>query len=447
MVRDLTVGPPLRRVMGFCLLILVGSLFQQAYLTIESIFVGKYLGVESFAAVGSTGPMNTLIFGFSVGFTSGLCIPIAQHFGAGDVKALRRAEANGIYLAAFLSLLMATLAAFFSRPILVLFNTPANLLEDAVTFIATIFRGSFALLFYALFIGYLRALGDSRTPLYFLILACVLNISLDLLLIGILRVGVEGVAWATILSQLCAALLCFRTIRKHIPILYLTKEDLRPSLREIGKLCRTSVPLGLLFSLVGVGSVVIQSAVNSLGSDAVAALSASGRVQTLLLAPLEAAGVGLATFVSQNYGAWRFDRIRQGVRQSTVVFLAYCALAFGANYFFGASIAELFVARGETAVHQLIQQLLRINSYFFVSITLVYLYRYTIQGLGFSPVVMATGILETLGRLVAGLVLLAPLGFTAICLSSPLAWTLAALFLLPVYFHTIRKLEKAHSPQ
>ncbi|MEA5015611.1 MAG: MATE family efflux transporter [Candidatus Limiplasma sp.] len=443
MVRDLTVGPPLRRVMSFCLPILVGSLFQQAYAIVESILVGKYLGVEAFAAVGSTGPMNTLILGFGLGFASGLCIPIAQHFGAGDVRALRRAEANGLYLLALICALMALFMTFLTRPILVLFNTPANLLEDAVTFIGLTFKGSFAMLFYSLFLGYMRALGDSKTPLLFLILACILNILLDLLFIGMLHTGVEGAAWATILSQLIAALFCVRTIRKHVPILYLTKEDAKPSLKEMLSLCRTSIPLGLLFSLVAIGSVVIQSAVNSLGSDAVAALSANGKVQNALLAPLDAAGVGLATFVSQNYGARRFDRIRQGIRQSTLLFFGYCAFAFAINFFFGCAISELFVDRSQTAIHGLVRQLLMTNSYFFVFITLIYIYRYAMQGLGFSNVVMASGLLETAGRMIAGLLLLAPLGFTAICLASPIAWTLSAVFLFPMYIHAIRKLERA----
>lgn len=445
MVRDLTIGKPLGRIMTFCLPILIGSLFQQAYLIMESVIVSKSLGVEAFAAVGCTGPLNTLILGFAQGFASGLCIPIAHHFGAGDVKALRKAEANGIYLLALISLLMATLMAFLSRPILMLFNTPGNLLDDATTFISLTFTGAFAMLFYSLLIGYMRAVGDSRTPLFFLILAYILNILLDLLFIGYLHFGVEGAALATILSQLVSAGFCVHTIRKHMPIFYLTRDDIRPSVREMFRLCRTSIPLGMLFSLVAVGIVVIQSAVNSLGSDAVAALSASGKVQNALLAPLDAAGVGLATFVSQNRGARRFDRVRQGVRQSALVFFSYAAIAFVVNMFFGSTLAEVFLDPSETAIHGLVQQILRINSYFFVSITLIYVYRYALQGLGYTNAVMATGLLESVGRATAGFLLLAPLGFTAICLASPIAWSLSALFLLPVYFLSIRKLHKAVS--
>ncbi len=440
MVRDLTVGNPLRKILGFCLPILAGSLFQQVYFITDCIIVGHYLGVASFAAVGSTTALNLLVLGFGLGACSGLSIPVAQYVGAGDVKSLRRAAINGLYLIVILSVLMAVVMSFLSRPILLLLGTPADLLDEACRYISTAFVCAFAVLLFNLVISYLRSVGDSRTPLLYLILACALNVLLDLLFIAVLHTGVEGVAWATALSQLLSLLLCLRTIYRHFPILCLTKEEARPSFTEMGKLCRIAVPMGLQFSFTAVGSIFVQSAVNGLGAAAVAATTAVNRVQAVLLAALESSGVAMATFASQNHGAGSLDRVRSGVKQATLVFSAYCIVVFFVNYFLASSLAEVFLSRTEVEIHALVSKQLFLASFFYIPLALIYMFRNTLQGLGCTNAVMITGLLETTGRILMSLLFVPQFGFTAVCFASPLAWVMADAFLLPTYLRTMRKL-------
>ncbi len=442
MVRDLTQGKPLSRILGFCVPLLIGNLFLQFYTITDGVIVGQYLGVQAFAAVGSTAQLNGLILGFALGVCSALSVPIAQYFGAGDVNALRRVEAHGIYLILLIALVLGTIMSLLSRPLLELFQTPERILDEAHRYISTVFAGAGASLLFSLLIGYMRALGDSRTPLFCLIVACLANVLLDLLFIAVFHMGVDGAAWATILSQLIAAGMCVAAIRKHFPMLYLTRADARPSLHELRKLSRVALPMGFQFALTAVGALFIQTAVNRLGYDAVAAVSAAGKLQNVLILPLDASGIAIAAFVSQNHGAKRYDRILAGVRQASLVFALYSVFAFGVCFLLGPTFAEIFVKRQEVAIHALIRQALLINAYFYLSLSVVYIYRNALQGFGHSSAVMTAGLMEMIGRCFVAWMLAAPFGYLGLCFASPMAWSLAGLFMLPMYAHTVKKLGK-----
>lgn len=442
MVRDLTEGSPLKRILGFCIPLLIGNLFQQLYSIVDSVIVGKFLGVDAFAAIGSTSSLNALVISFAVGLCSGLSIPIAQHYGAGDIRSLRRAQANALYIAGIAAVLITVLMVLFTRPILVALQTPENILDDAHAYIGTLFAGSAGLILYNIVIGFMRALGDSRTPLFFLVLSSLLNILLDLLFVVTFGMGVAGAALATILAQLFAALLCILIIRKNFPVLHLSRADLRPSLSIMARLSGIALPIGLQFSITAVGSIVLQTAINGLGSAAVAATAVGGKVHGVLFAPMEAVGVSMVIFASQNFGAHRMDRIRQGVREVMLCSVAFSLVAMGIVLLFGKDFAYLFLSNAQPEIYGLVQQFLTITGFFFVPLALIYVYRNTLQGIGYSKAAMGSGLMEMIGRVLVALFLLPSLGFFGACFASPVAWSFADLFLVPMYFYAMAKIEK-----
>ena len=442
MNRDLTSGNPLKRILAFCMPLLVGNLFQQLYAVVDSIIVGKYLGVEPFAAIGSTGSLHGLIIGCAIGLCSGLCIPVAQNYGAGDVRALRKAEANGLYVAAIASLIISVGMGIFTRPILVLFNTPENLLDDACAYIRTLCIGSGSLMLYNMVIGFVRALGDSKMPLFYLVLASIFNILLDLLFVLVFKAGVAGVAYATILAQLLAAFFGILTIRKNFPILRLTRQALKPSLPIMGKISAVALPIGLQCSITAVGSILLQMAINGLGPQAVAAMAVGGKVQGVILAPLDALGVAVMIYVCQNYGGRHLDRIRKGVSQLMLASALYAVFAIAVTWLAGGSFARVFLSSDEVEIHALIQTHLRTSSAFFISISAIYVFRNALQGLGYSNAAMGSGFCEMFARGGVGLFLVGSSGFVGACLGSPFAWTAAGAFSAIVYFYVLRKLCK-----
>ena len=442
MTRDLTTGHPLRRILLFCFPLLIGSLFQQAYTLADSVIIAKYLGVSSFAAVGSTSSFHTLIVGFALGFCSGLCIPVAQHFGSRNISVIRRTVLNGLYMVVAVSLFIGVVMTLLARPILILLRTPSDILDESCTYISIIFAGVGIILIYNLCLGCMRALGDSRTPFFILVICCLLNIALDLLFVVTFHMGVAGVAYATLLSQLLSTLLCLYAIRKHFPLLHFTKKDTVFSFSIIKSLCAISIPVGLQFFITSMGSVLLQASINSLGSDVVAAASAGSKVQTVLLAPLDCAGIAIATFASQNLGANRLDRIRQGSMQTMLACSIYSFLAFWICRAFGTSLSKIFLHASDPAILAMTQQYLNLNTLFYISLSVIYVYRNTLQGLGRANATMFAGVPELIGRTIIALFFVTPYGYAGACFGNPAAWTLAALVLLPMYRSAIRKLQK-----
>ena len=317
MTRDMTTGSPLGRILAFCAPLLVGNLFQQFYNLADSIIVGRLLGVNAFAAVGSTGALNFLVLGFALGICSGFAIPIAQSFGAGDAEAVRSRTGQLVWLGLIFSLGLTVLTFFTTDDILRLINTPAEIYNDAYTYIFIVFMGSGATILYNLSSSILRALGDSRTPLLFLIAAVIVNVVLDILFMASFGMGVEGAALATVISQAASGLACLLYMHARVPALHLSASHLRPSLRRMAYIASIGVPMGLQFSITAVGSIILQGAVNSLGAGAVAAVSAGSRVHNIMAAPMETAGITMATYCGQNLGAGKPDRIRKGVMAIT----------------------------------------------------------------------------------------------------------------------------------
>jgi putative MATE family efflux protein len=442
MTRDMTTGSPIKRILAFCAPLLIGNLFQQFYNLADSIIVGNILGVNAFAAVGSTGALNFLILGFALGICSGFAIPIAQSFGAGDEDAVRYRTGQVIWLGLIFSLALTVLTYFTTDNILRLINTPDEIFDDAYKYIFIVFMGSGATILYNLSSGVLRALGDSRTPILFLIIGVVVNVALDITFMAVVGMGVEGAAYATVISQLASGLACLLYIRLKVPALKLSPRHLRPSLHRMAYIASIGVPMGLQFSITAVGSIILQGAVNSLGAGAVAAVSAGSRVHNIVVAPMETAGLTMATYCGQNLGAGRPDRIRKGVMNITWVTIAYSMVACAVNYFAGSSIATLFMDSGETEILAQVHSYLTINGIAYPLLVLIFIFRNSLQGMGYSSSAMFAGLAELIARALIAFGFVGRFAFGAVCFANPLAWLFADLILLPLYAVKLRKLDK-----
>ena len=441
MTLDMTTGKPLNRILLFCIPVLVGSLFQQLYNLADSFLVGRILGVNAFAAVGSTGSLNFLILGFALGACSGLAIPIAQSFGAGDPAMLRRRAGQLVWLGVLLTLVLTLITGIWTDDILRLTRTPAEIYDEAYSYILILFLGSGATILFNLLSAVLRALGDSRTPLWFLTVTVVLNIFLDILLMQSLHMGVGGAALATVLSQLVSGLACLVYIGKKVPLLRLQRSDLRPDWRLMAQIAGLGLPMGLQFSITAIGAIMLQGAVNSLGTGAVAAVAAANKVHALVAAPLETTGVAMATWCGQNLGAGNLRRVRQGIQATVLMSIAYCVLALALNTFAGAPLAALFLEGNNQEILRDVRTYLITSGCAYPALAVIFIFRNALQGMGFSRQAMSAGLAELVARGAVAFGLVGALGYQAVCLAGPLAWVCADVILLILYRIEMRALE------
>lgn len=442
MTKDMTKGSPMKLILGFSIPLLFGFLFQQFYSLMDTVIVGRFLGTDNLAAVGSTGSVNFLIIGFCMGVCSGFSIPVSHKFGAGDYSGLRRVVANCVWLSAAFAIVLTVLTTVLCRPILVLMKTPDNILEAAYAYIWIIFLGIPTTFLYNMTSGVIRALGDSKTPVIFLVLSSFLNIGLDLFFIINLHWGVQGAAWATVISQGVSGLCCLLFMVKKFEILRIQKGEWALDRHLCGSLCGMGVPMGLQYSITAIGSVVLQSATNTLGSDAVAAVTAAGRVSGFLACPFDALGSTMATYGGQNVGGGKLDRLGKGLKSCVLLGAAYSVIAFIIAFFLGRPLATLFLDASEAAIIDNVRKFLICNTAFYFPLALVNIIRFLIQGMGFPTFAILAGVFEMIARALAGFVLVPMLGFTGVCFGSPIAWIFADAFLIPAYFHVRKVLEK-----
>ena len=440
MTRDMTTGSPLRCILGFCAPLLVGNLFQQFYNLADSMLVGRILGLNAFAAVGATGALSFLILGFVLGSCSGLSIPIAQSFGAGDLDGVRRRTGQLVWLGLGIAGLIGLVCLFWTDDLLRLMNTPAEIFDEAYRYIFIVFMGVGATVLYNLSSAVLRALGDSRTPLHFLVASVLLNVVLDILFMRYLRFGVEGAAWATVLSQLASGLACLVYMARRVPMLRLRRADLKPDLKRIGSMAAIGLPMGLQFSITAVGSILVQGAINGLGAQAVAAVAAAAKVHNVVAAPLETCGIAMATYCGQNLGAGEYARIRRGIWSTMAAAMVYCAFAFAFLFGLGRTMATLFVSPAELAVLRDVQQYLTTLGLFYPTLAVIFVFRSALQGMGYSYRAMLAGVSELIARTLVSFGLVGRFGFTAVCFANPAAWVFADCVLLVLYVRVMREL-------
>lgn len=439
MTKDLTKGRPMPQILSFGIPVLLGYLFQQLYSVVDTAIVGKTLGGSALAAVGSTGSVNFLVVGFCCGVCAGFAIPVAQQFGAGNNQELRRYVTGGVWLSILIGSALTAAMALFCNSILTAMNTPADIYQRAFAYIQTIFMGLPAYVLYNFCAGVLRSLGDSRTPVIWLVIASLVNIALDVVFILTFQLDVFGAALATVLSQALAGVGCLIRLMRGYPILKMDKEDWRWNLSRMGELCLMGLPMGLQYSITAIGSVMLQTAVNGLGTVYVTAVTAASKVSMFLCCPFDAMGSTMATYGGQNVGAAKWDRLHQGVRSCVTLGAVYSGIALLALLLFSDPLAMLFLDADSASLLPLTRQNLLTTASFYFLLALVNIFRFLIQGMGFSPLATLAGVLEMAARM--GLSFLVPVfGFTAACFASPVAWLLADLFLVPAYFHCYRRL-------
>lgn len=441
--KDMTSGSTMKLILGFAVPLLMGMLFQQVYSLVDTIIVGRFLGVSALAAVGATGSINFLIVGFCQGICNGFALPVAQRFGAKDYDGLRKYVGNSAVLSIIFGGAITLITVITCRPILELMQTPADIIDMSYHYIVVIFAGIPAIILYNILSAYLRSLGDSITPVIFLVLSAGLNIGLDLLFIVTFHWGVFGAAFATVLSQAVSGILCLILIIKKFDILHLAHDDWRLDWRYSKYLLIMGLPMGLQYSITAIGSVILQASVNTLGSTAVASMTAGSRISMFVVCPFDALGSTMATFGGQNVGAGRLDRLGRGLRSAVILGAIYSALILVVLIFFGRGLILLFVSANEAAVIAQAKQFLVTNAAFYLMLALVNIVRFLIQGMGFSGFAVFAGVFEMVARALVGLVFVPIFGFTAACFASPLAWVFADCFLIPAFFHCRKKLQNA----
>lgn len=439
MKKDMTQGSPMRLILGFAVPLLFGLLFQQFYSMVDTIIVGHYLGVEALAAVGATGSVNFLIIGFCMGVCGGFAIPVAQEFGARHEQNMRRYVANCVWLSIIFAAVMTVLIVLLCRPILQVMRTPANIIDNSYNYIVIIFLGIPITYLYNMTAAILRSLGDSKTPVIFLVMAAILNIFLDLLCIIVFHMGVAGAAVATVVSQAIAGICCLIFMYKKFEILKLSREEWKWNKQFAGKLCGMGIPMGLQYSITAIGSVVLQSAVNGIGSDAVAAVTAGGKLSMFLMCPFDAMGSTMATYGGQNVGAGKLERVDKGLKSCLILGAIYSVIAAAIVYTVGNSMLLLFLDAGEAEILSNAYTFIKINVLFYFLLAIVNIVRFLIQGMGYSKLAVFAGAFEMLARGLMGFALVPLFGFRAVCFANPLAWIFADMFLIPAFFHVRNK--------
>lgn len=444
MTKDMTKGSPFKLILGFAFPMLLGMLFQQFYNLVDTMIVGKTLGVSALAGVGATGSINFMIIGFCMGICNGFAIPVAQQFGAGKYSELRKYVFNGYICSAVFAVVMTVLSVVFCAPILRLLNTPDDIFMHAYNYIVIIFAGIPTVFLYNIVSGIIRSLGDSKTPVYFLVLSSVINIALDFILIIYVKMGVAGAGVATVVSQLISGIGCTIYMYKKFDILKATKQENVVRKRYVVNLCYIGVPMGLQYSITAIGSTILQAAVNGLGSSYVAAMTAGSKMFNFTCCPFDALGSTMATYGGQNVGAGKIDRLGKGIRAAMIIGAVYSVVALVVLFFTTDYIALLFVDAAEAEIIRLTRRFIIASALFYIPLTGVNVYRFCIQGMGYSVFAILAGVFEMLARTLVAIFLIPVIGFNGACLANPAAWIAADIFLIPAFMHCCNKLKIRH---
>lgn len=442
MTKDMTEGNPFRLLISFSIPVLLGSIFQQLYNLVDTIIVGRHLGINALAAVGATSSITYLVTGFCIGICDGFAIPVAQQFGGKNYSKMRQYVSNGRYLAAIIAIVFTALTVLCCREILVLIRMPEEIIDRSFSYLIVIFAGLPFTVFYNLSAGIIRALGDSKGPFYFLLAATVLNVLLDLIFIIGLGMHVEGAAYATVISQAFAGMGCFAYMKRKYGVLKSKKEERRWSGECARTLCKMGMPLGLLSCITAIGTVMLQGAVNSLGMTYVAAYTAVSKLKQFTINPYVSLDTAVATYTSQNYGAGKIERVRKGLKAGILIFSIITVFMVILLVFFGDKVALIFVDSSETEVLKNVDLFFNCCGPFYVVIVILDCFRSVIQGLGYSSASMVAGALELAARGVMALCVIPAVGYIGVCFTDASAWVVAAVYVVCMYYVIMKKVEK-----
>lgn len=441
MISDMTKGNPLKIFILFTIPLLIGNLFQQLYSMVDTIIVGRFVGVDALAAVGATGSLLFLVNGMIQGLTSGFGVLVAQKFGAKDEIGLKKAVASNITLTVVSTIIITIIALLLKNPLLKMMNTPENIFNDANIYITIIFAGIITSALYNMSAGILRALGDSKTPLYFLIISSIANVILDLVFVVNFKMGVSGAAYATVISQGLSSVLCLIYSYKKFKVLRLKKENFKLEKDYYKTHLRVGIPMGLQFSITAIGIIIVQSAINVFGSVVIASYVAASKVLQLVMQPAISFGVAIANYAGQNLGAGRMDRIKSGIQIMNLVSIVTSLIAGAILIFFGKYFVTLFIENPTPEIFAYAQEVFNYSAAFFIPLGFIFVYRNVLQGMGNSFVPMMAGVYELIARAIVAFTLPKFIGFTAICLSDPIAWIVAAVPLMYTYYKKMRNIK------
>lgn len=442
-LKEMTSGPSLPLILSFTFPLLLGNVLQQTYSLVDAAIVGRFLGINALASVGASTSVVFLILGFCNGCCGGFSIPVAQKFGAHDYVTMRRYVSVSLKLTAVMSVAVAIVTSLLCGFILRTMQTPENIFDGAYIYLLITFIGVPCTFFYNLLSCIIRALGDSKTPFWFLLLSTVLNIVLDLFCILVLGWGVAGAGIATVFSQGLSAVLCYIYMRRKFDILKTEPEDRRFRKDLAKQLLSIGVPMGLQFSITAIGSIMLQSANNALGTACVAAFTAAMRIKMFVMCPLDALGMAMATYSGQNYGAGKPERIWMGIKSATLMMVVYSVVIAIIMWILADKFALLFISPDETEIMKDTVYFLHLNTMFFVLLGLLSILRYSIQGVGYTQLSMFSGVAEMVARVLVSLFLVPALKFQGVCLGDPTAWLFANLFLVPAFFYVYKQLKKS----
>lgn len=440
---DMTKGNPLPLLIQFAVPLVLGSIFQQLYNFVDTAIVGRCISVEALSAVGVTGALNYLVLGLTMGCAMGFGIPISQSVGANNKEDINRYFWNGLYLSIMIGLVISIGVSFFVRPILEMMNTPAELMDMAVTYIRIIFLGQITTVLYNYLAGVLRAFGDSQRPFYFLVISSCLNVVLDLVFILVIPMGVAGAAIATVISQGVSVVMCSWWLFKKMDVIHKVDEEgnslMNFSKEHFKNACVIGIPLGLEYSVTSIGNVVLQSSINTLGSVAAAAQICGERIRSMATMPMEGVGMALATYVGQNYGAKNFDRIKQGVKSAGIIVVSYCAIAWAVILVLKKPLVYLLLGEVTSAEALASIEYLSVVSALFIFLGGLLIFRNVVQGMGYSASALAASVMEIIGRSAAGILAVQFSSFFLICVSAPMAWGLAMIPCVILYVYYMKK--------
>ncbi len=439
MTQDMTTGNPLSVIVRFTLPVFIGCLFQQFYSMADTIIVGRTVSVQALAAVGVTGGVSFLVLGFFFGLTGGFAVVTGQCFGAKNYDDVRRSVAVSTVLCIAISILVTGICVLTAHPLFVAMNTPADIFDDTLTYMLIIYYGIWASVFYNMISSIIRALGDSVTPLIFLVVASILNIGLDFLFILNFGMGVGGAAWATVLSQAISGFLCLWYVARRFPILKMKRSDWKWDTAFAWEHLRVGLPMAFQFSITAIGCIILQAVLNLFGSTVVAGFTAGAKIDAVAVQAIAAIGMTMATFAAQNYGAGRIGRIRTGVKKSILLCVVFSALACVFVILLGRPMTALFVGAGEKDVIDASQTFLVLNGAFYLILGLLFIFRNTLQGMGFAFIPLMGGVSELLLRVVAAFVFARYFGYPGVCLASPTAWIGATAILIVTYVIVMKR--------
>ena len=438
-IKELTEGNPYKLILLFMVPIFIGNLFQQMYLLVDALIVGRVIGLDALAAVGAAGPFIFLIISFVFSSTQGFTIITAQKFGAGEYDLVKKSFAASIILSSLVSLVLSLISTPFSYILLDFLKTPHDIINSSANYLVILFAGIFATVFYNLASNIIRALGDSKTPLYFLILSSFINIFMDLLFIIKFNMGIKGAAYATIVAQTLSTILCVSYMFAKFPILRLKKQDWKLSREFLYEHLRVGIPMGLQMSVMTIGIIAIQYVLNTFGSTTIAAFTAATRIDQMFSQVFLALGITMAVFSAQNFGANKIDRIKQGVKTGTIIAVSLSLIIILLITMFSKYMILWFMSEINQEVVTLAKQYLYIIMLSYIFFGFLMIFRNVMQGMGHVMAPLCSGFCELFARIFCAIVLAKYFGYIGICIATPAAWIAGTIILFVLFMINLKK--------